>query len=142
MSYLQEKIELHKKMVASLDLKSIELIANVIIDCYRSGGKLIIFGNGGSAADAMHFAAEFEGQLSFRDKNRKPLSALTPYNISALTAISNDYGYDQSFERFVRANAQRGDVVIGISTSGNSPNVLRAIEEAKRFGTTTIGFTG
>lgn len=142
MSYLREKIDLHKKMVDSLDTEAIERVAEIIIDCYRSGGKLIIFGNGGSAADAMHFAAEFEGQLSSRDKHRKPLPALTPYNISALTAISNDYSYDNSFERFVGANARKGDVVIGISTSGNSPNVLHAMEEARRLGAVTVGFTG
>ena len=140
--YIKEKIDLHRKMLDSLDVAAIGKIANVIIDCYANDGKLLIFGNGGSAADAMHFAAELEGQLSSRDKGRKPLSALTPYNISALTAISNDYDYDSSFERFVGANAKEGDVVIGISTSGNSKNVIRAVEEGKRLGATTIGLTG
>ncbi len=142
MGYLEEKIDLHKKMVDSLDLHAIEMVANIIIDCYSNGGKLIIFGNGGSAADAMHFAAELEGQLSSLDKNRKPLSAITPFNISALTAISNDYSYETSFTRFVQANAKKGDVVIGISTSGDSKNVLSAINIAKEVGATTVGFTG
>lgn len=142
MTYLKEKIDLHRKMVDSLDLGTIEEIAHAIIKCYRNNGKLIILGNGGSAADAMHFAAELEGQLSSRDKNRKPLSALTPYNISALTAISNDFSYDSSFERFVGANAKEGDIVIGISTSGNSANVLRAVEEGKKLGAKTIALTG
>ena len=142
MNYLEEKMKLHRDMVEALDLEAIENVSAVIIKCYRNGGKLIIFGNGGSAADAMHFAAEFEGQLSSRDKGRKALPALTPYNISALTAISNDYDYDTSFERFVQANAKAGDVVIGISTSGNSTNVIRAVQSAKEAGAVTVGFTG
>ena len=142
MRYLEEKIQLHNEMIEKIDLNQIESVANGIINCYKKGGKLLIFGNGGSAADAMHFAAEFEGQLSSVDKGRKPLSAITPFNISALTAISNDYSYDNSFERFVIANAQKGDVVIGISTSGNSKNVIAAIKSAKELGAITVGFTG
>lgn len=142
MSYLEDKIQLHKHMIDSLDLGAMEKVAEAIITCYRNNGKLIIFGNGGSAADAMHFAAEFEGQLSSRDKGRKALSALTPFNISALTAISNDFDYDTSFARFVQANAKSGDVVIGISTSGNSKNVINALQQGKLIGATTIGFTG
>ena len=142
MSYLEEKIQAHREMVETLDLGSIEKIAAAIVECYKNGGKLIIFGNGGSAADAMHFAAEFEGQLSSIDKGRRPLPALTPYNISALTAISNDYDYDTSFLRFVHANAQKGDIVIGISTSGNSKNVLAAVKVAREVGAKVVGFTG
>lgn len=142
MDYLEEKIRLHKEMVDSIDRKAIEKASKTISDCYRSGKKVIIFGNGGSAADAMHFAAELEGQLSSADKGRKALSALTPFNISALTAVSNDYNYDESFARFVRANAVRGDVVIGISTSGNSRNVLSAIGAAKEMNAITVGLTG
>ncbi|MBI4167753.1 MAG: SIS domain-containing protein [Candidatus Aenigmarchaeota archaeon] len=142
MGYLEEKINLHKEMVDKLDISSIAAIAEVIIKCYKNDGKLIIFGNGGSAADSMHFAAELEGQLSSIDKGRKALSALTPFNISALTAISNDYNYDTSFERFVDANAKKGDVVIGISTSGNSKNVINAIKAAKNLGAVTVGLTG
>lgn len=142
MDYLEEKMALHKKMVDSIDRKVIEKVSKVIVDCYRNGKKVIIFGNGGSAADAMHFAAELEGQLSSRDKGRKALPALTPFNLSALTAVSNDYNYDESFVRFVKANATRGDVVVGISTSGNSRNVLSAIKAAKETGALTIGLTG
>ena len=142
MDYLEEKIALHKRMVDSIDRKAIEKASKTIVDCYRNGKKVIIFGNGGSAADAMHFAAELEGQLSSLDKGRKALSALTPFNLSALTAISNDYNYDESFVRFVRANAARGDVVIGISTSGNSRNVLSAVKAARDIGATTVGLTG
>jgi D-sedoheptulose 7-phosphate isomerase len=142
MSYLKEKIDLHKQMVESLDLDAIEKVANAIIGCYKNGGKAVIFGNGGSAADSMHFAAELEGQLSSHDKGRKAFSALTPFNLSALTAVSNDFGYDMSFTRFVQANVKKGDAVVGISTSGNAKNVLSAIKEAKTLGATTIGFTG
>src|SRR3989338_179721 len=134
MSYLEEKIQAHREMVETLDLGTIEKKAAAIVECYKNGGKIIIFGNGGAAAVAMHFAAEFEGQLSSIDKGRRPLSALTPYNISALTAISNDYDYDTSFLRFVQANAQKGDIVIGISTSGNSKNVLAAVKAARAAG--------
>ena len=142
MEYLEEKISLHNDMVKLLDLKSMENIASAITTCYKNNGKLIIFGNGGSAADAFHFAAEFEGQLSSVDKNRRPLPALTPSNPSALTAISNDYDYDTCFLRFVQANARPGDIVIGISTSGNSKNVINAIKAAKDVGSLTVGFTG
>ncbi len=142
MKYLEDKMKLHREMVDSLNLQEIKDVADVITECYKTDGKLIIFGNGGSAADSMHFAAEFEGQLSSIDKDRKPLSALTPFNTSALTAISNDYDYDTSFERFVGANAKKGDVVIGISTSGNSKNVLKAIKVARELGATTVGMTG
>ncbi|KHO47444.1 MAG: D-sedoheptulose 7-phosphate isomerase [archaeon GW2011_AR5] len=142
MHYLKKTIDDHKEMVEKLDLNKIEEVASEITGCYKNGGKLIIFGNGGSAADAMAFATEFEGQLSSRDKGRKPLPAITPYNTSALTAMSNDYGYETSFVRFVQANAKRSDVVIGISTSGNSKNVLSAIKSAKELGAKTVGMTG
>ena len=142
MNYLEEKIIMHKNMVDSLDLESIKNVAGAISESYKKNGKVLIFGNGGSAADAMHFAAEFEGQLSSIDKGRKALSALTPSNMSALTAISNDFDYDTSFSRFVEANAKPCDVVIGISTSGNSKNVIKAIQTARKMGAKTIGFTG
>ena len=142
MNYLEEKIIMHKNMVDSLDLESIKNVAGAISESYKKNGKVLIFGNGGSAADAMHFAAEFEGQLSSIDKGRKALYALTPSNMSALTAISNDFDYDTSFSRFVEANAKPGDVVIGISTSGNSKNVIKAIQTARKMGAKTIGFTG
>lgn len=142
MSYLNDKIDMHREMLDALDLGAIGKAAEIIATAYKRGGKLLIFGNGGSAADAMHFAAEFEGQLSSRDKGRRALSALTPANLSALTAISNDFSYDDSFSRFVEANARQGDIVVGISTSGNSRNVISAINAAKRAGATTVALTG
>jgi D-sedoheptulose 7-phosphate isomerase len=129
-------------MVEQLDLSVIEKIADVMASAFREKKKAIIFGNGGSAADAMHFAAELEGQLSSVDKGRKPLRVITPCNLSAITAIANDFGYEQSFARFVQANTDAGDVVIGISTSGNSPNLLLAMEAAKSLKGVTVGLTG
>ena len=101
---------------------------------------MLLFGNGGSAADAQHIAAEFVGRFAF---DRPPLAALAlSVNTSCVTAIGNDYGFDQVFSRQLEALARPGDVAIGISTSGNSPNVLHAISTAKRLGLHTIAWTG
>jgi len=107
---------------------------------FRAGGKLLVFGNGGSAADSQHFAAELMAR--FR-RNRAPLPALAlTVNTSDLTAISNDFGYDAVFERPVRALARPGDAVVAISTSGNSANVLKAAAAAQELGAAVLGFTG
>ena len=104
------------------------------------GKKLILMGNGGSAADSQHIAAEFVGKFQ---KERRPLMALAlNTNTSSVTAIGNDYGYEKVFERQVEAFAKEGDIVIGLSTSGNSENVLRAIEMANKMGCITVGMTG
>jgi len=115
-------------------------VAKRIVECYRNHGKTIFFGNGGSAADAQHAAAEFMGKYL---KNRKslPSIALTT-NTSTLTAIGNDYGYDEVFKRQLEGILKKGDVVIGISTSGNSPNVVKAIEYAKANGGFTVALVG
>ncbi len=139
--YIMNKIENHKKMVDSIDHESIGRIVNVIAECYRKGGKVLILGNGGSAADAMHIAAEFEGKLTSKDK-RRALPALVPFNLSALTAISNDDSYDMSFQRFIEANGKPGDVIIAISTSGNSRNVLAAVEHGRNNGCKIVAMTG
>ena len=120
--------------------ESVHAIANVITLAFRNGGKLLIAGNGGSAADAQHMAGEFLSRLNF-DRHPLPAIALTT-DTSVLTAIGNDYGFDQAFERQVRGLGRRGDVFIAISTSGRSPNVLRALKAAKEIGITTVGFTG
>jgi D-sedoheptulose 7-phosphate isomerase len=105
-----------------------------------AGGQLLIAGNGGSAADAQHIAAELTGRF-FRD--RKPLRALALHgNTSALTAIGNDYGYEYVFAREFSAHAKSGDVLLVISTSGNSPNILRAIEAARQINVSVVGLTG
>jgi D-sedoheptulose 7-phosphate isomerase len=116
--------------------RAIELVAQAL----AAGRKLLLFGNGGSAADAQHIAAEFVGRL-MRERRPLPAIALTT-DTSALTAIANDYGYDHVFARQVRALGAAGDVAVAISTSGGSPSVLRAVEACRELGLTTIGLTG
>jgi len=118
----------------------IHAIADTIADAFRAGRKLLIAGNGGSAADAQHIAGEFLSRLNF-DRNPLPAIALTA-DTSVLTAIGNDYGFERTFERQVRGLGQKGDVFIAISTSGRSPNVVAALRAAREAGLTTIGFTG
>jgi D-sedoheptulose 7-phosphate isomerase len=115
-------------------------IAEAIIAAFRSGHKILIAGNGGSAADAQHIAGEFLSRLNF-DRNPLPAIALTT-DSSVLTAIGNDYGFERTFERQVRGLGKPGDVFIAISTSGRSPNVIAALKAARAGGLTTIGFTG
>ncbi len=118
----------------------LEMLAKAMVQCYRGGKKTVWFGNGGSAADAQHFAAELSGRFYL---DRSPLNALSlSVNTSALTAIGNDYGYDTVFERQVRGMASEGDVVIGISTSGTSPNVIAALDAAKELGAVTALLAG
>jgi D-sedoheptulose 7-phosphate isomerase len=112
----------------------------IVADALARGNKVLAIGNGGSAADAQHIAAEFVGRF-YGERRALPAIALTT-DTSALTAISNDYGYDEVFARQVRGLARAGDVAIAISTSGKSASVLRAVEAAKTLGVKTIGFTG
>ena len=121
-------------------LASIEAISEAILKSLRSGGKLLLAGNGGSAADAQHIAGEFLSRLNF-DRAPLPAIALT-VDTSVLTAIGNDYGYEQVFERQVRGLGRPGDVLIAISTSGGSPNVISALKAAKELGLARVGFTG
>ncbi len=104
--------------------------ARMLAETFRAGGKLLAFGNGGSASDAQHLCAELTGRF-VADRPALPALALTA-NSSELTAIGNDYGFDQSFSRLVQAHGRRGDIAVAISTSGNSPNVLEAVEVARR----------
>jgi len=123
------------------DLRAaIHAIATVITDAFRSGHKLLIAGNGGSAADAQHIAGEFLSRLNF-DRNPLPAIALTT-DTSVLTAVGNDYGFDQTFARQVRGLGRPGDVFIAISTSGRSPNVIAALKAAREGGLITVGFAG
>jgi D-sedoheptulose 7-phosphate isomerase len=115
-------------------------IVAAIAGAFRSGNKVLWFGNGGSAADAQHLAAEFSGRF-LRERGGLPSEALT-VNTSAITAIANDFGYEHVFARMVEALARPGDVVVGITTSGTSKNVVRGLEAAKKQGATTIAFTG
>jgi D-sedoheptulose 7-phosphate isomerase len=114
--------------------------AAAIVAALKDGRTVFAFGNGGSAADAQHFTAELVGRYE-RDRKGWPAIALTT-DTSALTAVGNDYGFDQVFARQIEAIGRPGDVAIGISTSGNSPNVLRGLEAAKARGLTTIALTG
>lgn len=115
-------------------------ISQLIADCYKKKGKLILMGNGGSAADAQHLAAELAGKYKIE---RTGLEAIAlNANSSIITAIANDYGYDRVYEKQVEGMAKDGDVAIGISTSGNAENVLQGILKAKEMGAKTIGFTG
>jgi len=114
--------------------------AKLILACLQAGGKLIAFGNGGSAADAQHIAAEFVGRYQ---AERRALAAIAlNTDSSALTAIGNDYGFKEIFARQMEAIAKPGDVALAISTSGNSPNILRALESARKLGLATIGLSG
>jgi D-sedoheptulose 7-phosphate isomerase len=118
----------------------IEQTARQMAKAIKTGGKLLLFGNGGSAADAQHIAAEFVGRFM---PDRLPLPALSlATDTSALTAISNDYGFGAVFARQIEALGKAGDIALGISTSGNSPNVLKALETARQKAMVTIGFTG
>lgn len=127
-------------------LRSPELVAQIaniselMIRALGNGNKVFLFGNGGSAADAQHIAAEFVGRFAF-NRSALPALALT-VNTSCLTAIGNDYGFEQVFSRQLEALGRSGDIAIGISTSGNSPNVLQAMTVAKRIGIHTVGLAG
>lgn len=114
--------------------------AEVLVKALQSGRKVLILGNGGSAADAQHFAAELVGRF-LRERRALPAIALTT-DTSLLTAVGNDFGFDQIFKRQVEALAVPGDVVVGISTSGHSPNVVLALEAARAIGCTTVGLLG
>lgn len=113
---------------------------NVVIEALNRGNKIIFCGNGGSAADAQHLTAEFTGRF-FLERRPLPAIALNT-NVSAITAIGNDYGYDEIFLRQTQALAQSGDVLVGISTSGNSKNIVKSFEYASSIGVTTVAFTG
>lgn len=115
-------------------------VAQLMIDCLRAGGKVIFLGNGGSAQDAGHLAAELMGRFAF---DRPGLAAFSlPDATAAMTAIGNDYSYDEVFARQVLAAGRPGDVVVGLTTSGNSANVVRALEAAARAGMCTVALTG
>lgn len=114
--------------------------SKIAVETLRAGNKILLCGNGGSAADAQHFAAELTGRYK-TERRGLPGIALTT-DTSALTAIGNDYGYDRVFDRQVEALANKGDLVIGISTSGNSANVINALKVAREMGCKTIGLTG
>jgi D-sedoheptulose 7-phosphate isomerase len=136
---LEASIEVKQAVIAK-NVDIIREIVETVSNCLKNGHKLLFFGNGGSAADSQHIAAEFVSKFNM-DRQALPAIALT-VDTSILTSCANDYHFDRVFARQVEALGQQGDVAIGISTSGNSPNVLNAMEEAKHKGLKTIAFTG
>ncbi len=135
---LREAAAAHERMAANAG--AVAAVAEVIAASLKNGGSVLVFGNGGSAADAQHFAAELLGRYE-HERKAWPALALTT-DTSALTAIGNDYGFDRVFARQVEGLGRKGDVAIGISTSGSSPNVLRALEAANDRGLITVALTG
>ncbi len=119
---------------------AIEAIGKALVRTLRAGRRVYLFGNGGSAADAQHLAGELEGRF-LRERRALPVLALTT-NTSTLTAVGNDYGYERTFARLVEAHVRKGDAVVAISTSGNSPSVIEGVRRARKAGAVTIGFTG
>lgn len=138
-SELYESIQA-KQRVIDQEIPTLNQIANALIETLSGGGKILIFGNGGSAADSQHIAAELISRFR-RERAALPAVALTT-DTSILTAIGNDYGFEGIFSRQIEALGRRGDAALAISTSGNSPNVLRAVRTARELGMRTIGFTG
>lgn len=142
---LQSRIESSVKLKYSLltneaILNSVVNLTTEIVTAYRKGGKVLWCGNGGSAADAQHLAAELSGRFYY---DRDPLNSEALHvNTSYITAVANDYSYDVVYSRLISAMGKRGDVLIGLSTSGNSANVINALKKGRELGMLTVGFTG
>ncbi|HWQ12729.1 MAG TPA: D-sedoheptulose 7-phosphate isomerase [Roseiflexaceae bacterium] len=137
--WFQASLEVQARLAES-QAPAVARIADLISQTFRAGGKLLLFGNGGSAADAQHVAAEFVSRFKL-ERRALPAIALST-DTSILTGIGNDYHFDQVFARQVRALARPDDLAVGISTSGNSPDVLNAVVAARECGARTVGFTG
>ena len=138
---INESINVKKRILNNPELLgNIEDFKSIVVNAYRNGAKVLLCGNGGSAADAQHIAAELSGRFYL---DRKPLYAEALHcNSSYLTSVANDYGFESIYSRAVEEMARKGDVLVGISTSGNSANVLKAFEKAREMGITTIAMTG
>ena len=138
---IRHSIQVKQKLLDNTGLhKLIQAIADKIIHAFEKGGKVLFCGNGGSAADAQHLAAELSGRFYY---DRAPLYAEALHvNTSYLTAVANDYSYDEVYARLVKAQGRKGDVLVAISTSGNSANILKAIENAKEADMLVVGLTG
>ena len=140
-SRIEESIVLKQNIINNRELlQNLALLTEACIRCFKEGGKVLFCGNGGSAADAQHLAAELSGKFYF-DRPPLPSEALH-VNTSFLTAVANDYAYEEVFARMVRATGNKGDILIGLSTSGNSTNILRAMEAANEKAITTAALTG
>jgi D-sedoheptulose 7-phosphate isomerase len=138
---IKASIDVKQQLLADENLiKQIAIVTDIITKAFQNGNAVYFAGNGGSAADAQHLAAEFSGRF-YKDRKALPSDALH-CNSSYLTAVANDYSYDIIYARLLEGLAKQGDVLVGISTSGNSENIVKAFEMAKTIGVTTIGFTG
>jgi D-sedoheptulose 7-phosphate isomerase len=138
---IQASIDTKQQVLAdAVLLERIQQVTDVIIGAFKNGNKVLFCGNGGSAADAQHLAAEFSGRF-YTDRNPLPSEALH-CNTSYITAVANDYGYDVVYSRMVKGMGKKGDVLIGLSTSGNSVNIVNALTQAKEIGMITACFTG
>lgn len=138
---LQASIDTKKQVLQNAALiGTIEQVTKVVAQAFRNGNKVLFCGNGGSAADAQHLAAEFSGRF-YTDREPLPSEALH-CNTSYLTAVANDYGYDLVYSRILRGTGKPGDVLIALSTSGNSVNITNALQQAREIGMITVGFTG
>lgn len=136
---VEESLAVKKDFFEANEMELVR-VAEAIGDCINGGGKLLLCGNGGSASDALHFSGEMVGRFFVE---RRPLPAISLVgDVSALTAIGNDYGYDQVFSRGVEAYGKKGDILVAISTSGKSANVLKAVESAKKIGMKIVALTG
>lgn len=138
---IKKSIAVKEKIAADSKFHQLLLdVSELIVESFRKDHKVFFCGNGGSAADAQHLAAEFSGRFY---TDRDPLFAEALHvNTSYITAVANDYSYSEVYSRLVKAKCRKGDILFGISTSGNSENIVKAIEQAKKQGSTTIGFTG
>jgi len=138
---IQASIDTKQKLLADTSLiERIEKVTTVIADAFTNGNKVLFCGNGGSAADAQHLAAEFSGRF-YSDRDPLPSEALH-CNSSYMTAVANDYGYDVVYSRIVKGTGKPGDVLVALSTSGNSVNIIKALEQAKKIGMICVGLTG
>lgn len=138
---IQSSIEVKQQLLQDEVLvKQIETVVEVVTNAFKNGNAVYFAGNGGSAADAQHLAAEFSGRF-YKDRKALPSDALH-CNSSYLTAVANDYSYDVIYSRLLEGIAKKGDVLVGISTSGNSANIVKAFEMAASMGVITVGFTG
>jgi|SRR5687768_7924821 len=138
---IKDSISVKENIIANDQLVGvIEAVVTEIVLAFRGGNRIYFCGNGGSAADAQHLAAEFSGRF-YKDRIALPAEALH-CNTSYLTAAANDYGYEHVYARLIEGIGQPGDILIGLSTSGNSVNIIEALQKAKRKGMVTIGFTG
>jgi D-sedoheptulose 7-phosphate isomerase len=140
LAHFEEALQTLKRFMEDGEqMDRIHQAATAMVNTIQQGGKIMSCGNGGSHCDAMHFAEELTGRYR---NNRPGIAAIAISDVSHISCVGNDYGYDQIFSRFVEAVGKSGDVLLAISTSGNSANVIKAIESAKAMGITTIGLTG